>query len=56
MIIFIVTGMGVLVIIAIIVGVMDARQGPMMRLRAAERRRQWEAHHVNDAGNCDPKG
>jgi hypothetical protein len=43
MVILIVTGIGLLVLIAIVVGVVDARQAPAWRQIAAERRARWEA-------------
>jgi hypothetical protein len=36
-------GIGLLVLVAIVVGVLDARQAPEWREIAAERRARWEA-------------
>jgi hypothetical protein len=43
MITMIVAGIGLLVLVAIVVGVMDAAQAPEWREIAAERRARWEA-------------
>jgi hypothetical protein len=43
MITLIVAGIGLLVLVAIVVGVMDAAQAPGWREIAAERRARWEA-------------
>ena len=39
-------GFGLLVVIAVIVGMVDAAGAPGRRLLAAERRRSWEARHL----------
>jgi hypothetical protein len=43
MITVIVAGIGLILIIAVIVGIVDARQASVWRRIAAERRRNWEA-------------
>jgi hypothetical protein len=43
MITVIVAGIGLILIIAVIVGIVDARQASTWRRVAAERRRNWEA-------------
>ena len=43
MITLVVTGIGLLVLVAIVVGISDARQAPRWRQIAAERRARWEA-------------
>ena len=43
MVILIAAGIGLLVLVAIVVGVVDARQAPEWREIAAERRATWEA-------------
>lgn len=47
MIIIVLCGFGLLVAIAVIVGVLDARHRPDLRLQAAERRGRWESDHTN---------
>jgi hypothetical protein len=54
----IIAGIGLILIIAIIVGIVDARQASVWRRIAAERRRNWEArqpefHRGHDAGSWD---
>lgn len=43
MITLIAAGIGILVLVAIVVGIVDARQASTWRRIAAERRAQWEA-------------
>jgi hypothetical protein len=43
MITLIVTGIGLLVLVAIVVGIVEAAQAPTWRQIAAERRARWEA-------------
>jgi len=43
MITLIVTGIGLLALVAIVVGVVEAAQAPTWRQIAAERRERWEA-------------
>jgi hypothetical protein len=43
MITLVVAGIGLLVLVAIVVGVVDAAHAPAWREIAAERRAQWEA-------------
>ncbi len=43
MITLIAAGIGLLVLVAIVVGIVDAAQAPTWRQIAAERRAQWEA-------------
>ena len=53
MVILIVAGIGLLVLVAIVVGVVDARQAPEWREIAAERRAKWEAKQPQRPG-LDP--
>jgi hypothetical protein len=53
MITLIVTGIGLLVLVAIVVGIWDARQAPTWRQIAAERRAKWEAKQPQPHG-LDP--
>jgi hypothetical protein len=43
MITLIAAGIGLLILVAIVVGIVDAAQAPTWRQIAAERRAQWEA-------------
>jgi hypothetical protein len=43
MITLIIAGIGLLILVAIVVGIVDAAQAPTWREIAAERRAQWEA-------------
>jgi len=43
MITLVITGIGLLVLVAVVVGISDARQAPTWRRIAAERRARWEA-------------
>jgi hypothetical protein len=45
MITLIAAGIGLLVLVAIVVGIVEAAQAPTWRQIAAERRAQWEAKH-----------
>lgn len=42
MIVLVVCGFGTLVVIAVVVGVLDAVRAPELRLRATDRRDRWE--------------
>jgi hypothetical protein len=50
MITLVVTGIGLLVLVAVVVGISDARQAPTWRQIAAERRAKWEAKHLQPHG------
>jgi hypothetical protein len=53
MVILIVAGIGLLVLVAIVVGIWDVRQAPAWRQIAAERRAKWEAKQPQPHG-LDP--
>lgn len=59
MIIVAVVGFGLLVIMAIAVGIIDAKQTPTLRRIAEQRRRDWEARqreiHGTDPGPSDTR-
>ncbi len=46
----IVGGIAVIVVLAIVVGVVDATKAPTWRQIAADRRRDWEAHQLEPHG------
>jgi hypothetical protein len=50
MITLVVAGIGLLVLVAIVVGVVDAAHAPAWREIAAERRAHWEAKHRQPHG------
>lgn len=54
MIMVIAAGVGFLVLVAIVVGIVDARQAARWRRIAAERREQWEARQLQLHGGVDP--
>ena len=54
MIALIVTGIGLLVLVAIVVGIVEATQASTWRQIAAERRAQWEAKQPQLHGGLDP--
>ena len=43
MITFILAAVALIALLAVVVGIADAAQGPSVRRRAAERRERWEA-------------
>lgn len=43
MITFILAAVALIALLAVVVGITDAAQGPTVRRRAAERRERWEA-------------
>jgi hypothetical protein len=49
----IVGGIAVIVVLAIIVGVVDATNAPTWRQIAADRRRDWEARQLEPHGQDD---
>ncbi|MHA6619453.1 hypothetical protein [Pseudonocardia sp. DLS-67] len=53
MIILIVAGFGLLVLVAIVVGIVEAAQASSWRRIAAERRAQWEATRPQPHGGLD---
>lgn len=53
MIAMVVVGVGLLVVMAIVVGIVDATQTPARRHIAAQRRRDWEARQLEFHG-VDP--
>jgi hypothetical protein len=53
MITLIATGIGLLVLVAVVVGISDARQAPKWRQIASERRAKWEARQPQPHG-LDP--
>jgi hypothetical protein len=46
-------GIGLLIVVAIVVGIVDATQASTWREVAAERRRRWEARQVEFHGGVD---
>ncbi len=61
MIELIVAGIALIVVVAVVVGVVDARQAAGWRQIAAERREQWEArvlelHGVDERLDDEPDG
>jgi hypothetical protein len=54
MITLIVAGIGLLVLVAIVVGIVEAAQASAWRQIAAERRAQWEAKQPQPHGGLDP--
>lgn len=50
MIVTIVAGVGFIVLVAIVVGIVDAVQAPARRLTAADRRQNWEARQLEFHG------
>ncbi|MGI9001219.1 MAG: hypothetical protein ACR2GH_06090 [Pseudonocardia sp.] len=53
MIIVVVVGIDLLVVMAIVVGIIDAMQTPALRRIAAQRRRDWEARQ-RELHDIDP--
>ncbi|OJY38248.1 MAG: hypothetical protein BGP03_04295 [Pseudonocardia sp. 73-21] len=43
-------GVGVVLVIAVVVGIVDAANAPMWRQVARERRQRWESRHAGHHG------
>jgi hypothetical protein len=52
-VVWIAIGMGLILVIAVVVGIMDAANAPMWRQVARERRQRWESVHGYHARDDD---